>query len=74
MKETLGCSRIHRIRNDYKTALTAMDQGVPVSSIARGSVMVKDIHSLSKQMLMKHRGGSRTKKKGLLSNLFGLSD
>lgn len=74
LKETINLSRIHRVRNDYKTALTAADRGVPVAEISKKSIMTKDIQALSQRILLSHRGELQNNtKKGLLANLFSLS-
>ncbi len=70
LKNALNMSRIHRVRNDYKTALKAQDRGVPVVEISESSGMTKDIIELSRQIMQKQRGSENTRK-GLLDRIFG---
>lgn len=69
LKSTLGKEKIHRIRNDYAAAVSAQDQGLPVTSVARKSDMTKDIHALAEYILHAHRGDEE-KKKGFFARLF----
>ncbi len=69
LKSTLGKERIHRIRNDYAAAVSAQDQGVPVTSVAKKSDMTKDVTALAEYILHAHRG-DEVKKKGFFAKLF----
>lgn len=62
LKQTLGRERIHRIRNDYHTALAAADQGIPVYKVAMDSKLTEDIRNLSNEIWTSHQavGGSRS--------------
>jgi len=72
LKETIHLKCIHRVRNDYKNALAAIDQGVPVATLSKKSHMTKDIFALSEQLYMRRKGEASTRQsKGLLANLFG---
>lgn len=69
LKEVLHKSQIHRVRNDYKTAIHAEENGVPVSEISSHSDLTKDIRSLAHYLVEKHFG--KQEEKGFLSSLFG---
>jgi pilus assembly protein CpaE len=47
MKKTLGLERLHRIRNDYATALAAEDQGLPLARVAPRSALTEDCAHLA---------------------------
>ncbi len=47
LKQTLGITRIHRIRTDFQVCIDAHSQGKPVSKISSSSKMVKDIQRLA---------------------------
>ncbi|MEN8169059.1 MAG: AAA family ATPase [Pseudomonadota bacterium] len=70
LKSTLGKERIHRVRNDYAAAVSAQDQGLPVTSVARKSDMAKDVHALAEYILHSHRGDNDKKKQGFFAKLF----
>lgn len=69
LKDTLGKERIHRVRNDYAAAVSAQDQGLPVTSVDVKSEMTKDVHGLAEYILRAHRG-DEIKKKGFFARLF----
>lgn len=71
LKEMLGRSRIHRIRNDYEAASKARDKGATIDEVTTRSNLAKDIHALSEYVIRNHFGeeGSR-KQRGLLDRLF----
>lgn len=54
LKQTLGRDRIHRVRNDYHTALAAADQGLPVYKVAAGSELTEDIKHLASNIWQTH--------------------
>lgn len=54
LKQTLGRDRIHRVRNDYHTALAAADQGIPVYKVAAGSELTEDIRNLANDIWHTH--------------------
>ncbi|MES9899103.1 MAG: AAA family ATPase [Sedimenticola sp.] len=69
LKETVGRTRVHRVRNDFETALRSQDLGVPVCEVKKHSIMAKDIHNLTDSVYNAHMGIDTTKK-GLLSRIF----
>jgi pilus assembly protein CpaE len=69
LKSTLGKERIHRVRNDYAAAVSAQDQGVPVTAIAKKSDMAKDVSALAEYLAHAHRGDD-ARKKGFFARLF----
>lgn len=69
LKNTLGKEQIHRIRNDYAAAVSAQDQGLPITSVAGKSDTTKDIHALAEYILHAHRGDEE-KKQGFFAKLF----
>lgn len=54
LKQTLGRERIHRVRNDYHTALASADQGMPVYKVAPGSELAEDIKHLASDIWHTH--------------------
>jgi len=54
LKQTLGRERVHRVRNDYHTALAAADQGMPVYKVATGSEMMEDVRHLANDIWQTH--------------------
>lgn len=69
-KETLQKSRMHRIRNDYKTVVESQDQGRPAREVSSYSDFSKDILSMS-DYLSKTRLANANEKKSFLKRLFG---
>jgi pilus assembly protein CpaE len=69
MKKTLKIERIHRISNDYSTALKAQDRGVPLAEISRRSPLTKDIEHLA-DYLYAVREGQEPPGRGLMDRLF----
>ncbi|ATX81771.1 pilus assembly protein CpaE [Mariprofundus ferrinatatus] len=69
LKETLHKTQIHRVRNDYKTAIHAEENGMPVSDISSRSDLTKDIKALALYLVEKHHG--KQEEKGFLDSLFG---
>jgi pilus assembly protein CpaE len=69
LKSTLGKERIHRVRNDYAAAVSAQDQGLPVSAVDKKSDMTKDVHALADYILHAHRGDDK-KKQSFFARLF----
>lgn len=67
LKETLGKDRVHRIRNDYKTAIHAQDQGRPITMVSKHSHFSKDVQALASYFANLQKG---EEKKGLFSKLF----
>lgn len=69
-KETLQKSKMHRIRNDYKTVVESQDQGRPAREVSSSSNFSKDILSMANYLAKAHMAGS-AEKKGFLKKLFG---
>jgi pilus assembly protein CpaE len=73
LKNTLGMKRVHRVRNDYESAIKAQDSGVPLLTVARNSNITRDIEKLAENLATSHLKG-KGEKKGLFDKLFGRSD
>lgn len=73
LKETLGKKLIHRVRNDFKTAAQAQDEGRPIVAVSKHSDFTKDVHALAEYLVKAHRGESKHSS-GLLGRLFGHKD
>lgn len=56
MKKALKLERIHRITNDYETAVKAQDRGVPLHSVNRRSALTQDVMSLAGYLHATHEG------------------
>ncbi|MES9858475.1 MAG: AAA family ATPase [Sedimenticola sp.] len=69
LKETVDRTRVHRVRNDFETALKSQDLGIPVCEAKKHSAIAKDIHNLTDSIYSTHLGEKR-EKRGLLSRLF----
>jgi pilus assembly protein CpaE len=54
LKQTLGRDRIHRVRNDYHSALAAADQGIPVYKVESGGELLEDIRHLANSIWQTH--------------------
>lgn len=52
LKDTLGVSRIHRIRSDFNACINAHSQGKPVSRVSASSKMVKDTRRLAEYAML----------------------
>ena len=70
LKSTLKKERVHRIRNDYKTAIHAREDGLPLIEVSKHSDLTADIIRLAGYLAGMHRGEPE-KKAGLLGKLFG---
>lgn len=70
LKETLGKNQIRRVRNDYKTALHAQDQGRPVYDVARKSHLAEDVKAIADYIVEQHAGGKTKSRHGLFGWLF----
>lgn len=70
LKETLKHDRVHRIRNDFKTASAAEDQGIPVNKVDAHSDLAQDIDHLADYIWAAH-GHGPTKKEGFFQKWFG---
>jgi pilus assembly protein CpaE len=70
LKEALRMKKVHRVRNDYETAVKAQDSGVPVVEVAKHSDMTKDIKGLAENLATSHLT-ENDESKGLLGKLFG---
>lgn len=77
LKETLHIDRVHRVRNDYKTAIHAEENGVPLTEISTHSDLTKDVKALAHYLAEKHLGKqeeehlAKQEEKGFLHSLFG---
>lgn len=78
MKKTLKYDKVHRIRNDYKTAAAAGDQGLPVHKVDPHSHLSTDIDNLADHIWEAHGHGAiekkqkhLTKKDVLIEKFFG---
>lgn len=69
LKQTLGRDRIHRVRNDYHTALAAADQGMPVYKVAGTSELTEDIRNLADAIWHTHEP-VESGRKSFLARLF----
>lgn len=70
LKETLKHERVHRVRNDFKTANAAEDQGIPVSKVDAHSDLAQDIAHLADYIWAAH-GHGPAKKEGFFQKWFG---
>jgi pilus assembly protein CpaE len=70
LKSTLGMKRVHRVRNDYESAIKAQDSGVTLDIVAKNSNMTRDIERLAENLAISHLKG-KEEKKGLLGKFFG---
>lgn len=70
LKSTLKKEKVHRIRNDYKTAIHAREDGLPLVEVSKRSDLTEDIISLAAYLAGMHRGEAE-KKNGLFGKLFG---
>ena len=70
LKTTLKKERVHRVRNDYKTAIHAREDGLPLIEVSKNSDLTADVVRLAAYLAGMHRGEPE-KKAGLLGRLFG---
>lgn len=71
LKETLKHEKLHRVRNDFKTASAAEDQGMPVGKVDPHSELSKDIDHLADYIWESHGHGGPKTKESLFSRFFG---
>lgn len=71
LKETLKHERLHRVRNDFKTASAAEDQGIPVGKVDGASDLSRDIDHMADYIWESHGHGSAKSKEGLFARFFG---
>jgi len=69
VKKALDLERIHRVSNDYETAVTAQDRGVPLGEVSRRSALTRDVDSLADYLHAEHEG--TRERNGLMGRLFG---
>lgn len=69
LKETLKHEKVHRVRNDFETAVAAEDQGIPVHKVDARSDLAKDIDHLADYIWAAH-GHGEAKKEGFLDKFF----
>lgn len=70
LKSALGRERIHRIRNDFDTALISQDQGVSLRDVSSRSPLTKDIEHLSEYIYSRQGGENLVVKESLISRMF----
>jgi pilus assembly protein CpaE len=70
LKKTLKKEKVHRVRNDYKTAIHARESGLPLIEVSKHSDMTADIIKLAGYVAEMHRG-KPAEREGLFSKLFG---
>jgi len=70
LKDTLGKEKIRRVRNDYKTANHAQDQGRPVLDVDKSSHMTADVKAIAEYIVEQHTGGKSKTRAGLFSRIF----
>lgn len=58
VKKTLGHERVHRVSNDYETAVRAQESGVPLVEIAKNSDFTRDVRRLADYLVAIRRGES----------------
>lgn len=71
LKETLGKKLVHKVRNDYHTAVHAQDQGRTLEEVSKRSGFTKDIQHLAEYIFNMQNGLPRHQ--GLFSKLFSNS-
>jgi len=69
LKETLHITKVHRVRNDYKTAIHAEENGTPLAEISSHSDFTKDVSALARYLAERHLG--KQEEHGFFSSLFG---
>jgi pilus assembly protein CpaE len=70
LKDTLGKDKLRRVRNDFKTASHAQDQGRPVLEVDKASHLTHDIDAIAKYIIEQHSRGETKPKHGLFARLF----
>ena len=70
LKNALKIEKMHRVRNDYKTAIHARESGLPLIEVSKHSDLTADIIKLAAYLAEMHRGRPE-EKAGLFSKLFG---
>lgn len=70
LKQTLKKERVHRVRNDYATAVAAEDQGIPVYKVEPTSQLTADLEHLADYIWHEHTPAP-AQEPSLLSKLFG---
>jgi pilus assembly protein CpaE len=70
LKSALKIERMHRVRNDYKTAIHSRESGLPLIEVSKHSDLTADIIKLATYLAEMHRGRPE-EKAGLFDKLFG---
>lgn len=70
LKAVLKNIPVHHVRNDYQTALKALDGGLPLQEVSKHSHLTKDVAALADYLAAQH-GGQQERKKGFFRHLFG---
>lgn len=73
IEETLKIKKMVRISNDYDTAISAHDHGVPLSKQSKNSRIAKDIEQLSQSILAEITGEEVHHQSGLFGRFMGRS-
>lgn len=73
IEETLKIKKMVRISNDYDTAISAHDHGVPLSKQSKNSRIAKDIEQLSQSILAEITGEEVHPQGGLFGRFMGRS-
>lgn len=71
LKDTLKHEKLHRVRNDFKTASAAEDQGIPVGKVDALSDLAKDIDHMADYIWESHGHGTTKSKESLFARFFG---
>ncbi|HKJ77856.1 MAG TPA: AAA family ATPase [Gammaproteobacteria bacterium] len=69
MKKALKLDLLHRISNDYETAVKAQDRGVPLREVNRRSPLTQDVEHLADYLHAKHEG-QPARGRGLFGRFF----
>ncbi|MDX8406622.1 MAG: AAA family ATPase [Mariprofundus sp.] len=70
IKSTLKKEHIHRVSNDYKTAIHAAENGLPLIEVSKRSALTADVLNLAGYLVEMHRGKADGKQT-LMGRLFG---
>lgn len=73
LKKTLGRDRIHRVRNDFNSALVSQDQGISLHDASTRSKLTKDVEHLA-EYIWQRQGGRDKVKSGFFSKIFSHKD
>lgn len=73
LKKSLNRERIHRVRNDFNSALVSQDQGVSLRDISPRSKLTKDIDHLANYIWQRQLGDD-SEKIGFLARMFSHED